>query len=189
MRTGDLPGVGRTWWRAALMLALLMLWLTPGAASAHGGGVARLVQVQAGPYELYAWTSPDPVRVGTMHVTVALAEPGSDDPVLGAAVEVRVIPVDTVEPAETLVAQATNSAAANRITYETDLEVPVEGQWQTVIHFDSPEGSGSAQFDVEVKARSLTNWLLIGGAGLAVLVVGWALWPGSEAKDAEAAKP
>ena len=41
-----------------------------------------------------------------------------------------------------------------------------------------PEGAGNAGFDLAVApARRFNNWLLAGGAGLAVVVAGWLFWP------------
>lgn len=163
------------------MLALILLLAWPGAtALAHGGGVAQLVEEAAGPYHMYAWTNPNPARVGTVHVTVALADPENQAPILNADVEVRFEPLDLEDSesgAETVTARATHTEAANKITYETDLEVAASGRWQVVILARSPEGRGQSAFDLEVRPRAFSNWLLVGGVGLAVVAAGWLFWP------------
>lgn len=164
----------------ALIAAGVLLLGYAAPIRAHGGGVSQLAAVEAGPYALYAWTSPDPTRVGTLHVTVALADPDTERPVLDAYVEVGMTPVDASNNADSLVARATRADATNKVTYETDLEVPTAGPWQVTVAYESDEGMGNASFDLEVKPRSLTNWLLIGAGILVAMVVGWMVWPRRE---------
>ncbi|MEA3334754.1 MAG: hypothetical protein U9R25_02520 [Chloroflexota bacterium] len=159
---------GITW-----LITIVMTGLFATLSLAHGGGTPQLVKVATGPNELYAYTSPAPVRVGTLHVTVALAVPETEKPVLDAAVRVELKPVDNRSKIETIRAYATRDQAANKTTYETDIQVPEAGQWQVDISYETSEGKGNADFLLEVKPKSPVNWLVIGGIGLALLVGGW----------------
>lgn len=46
---------------------------------------------------------------------------------------------------------ATHQGATNKLFYETDLEVPVEGAWQVAVLIDGPVGAGEAAFEIEVR--------------------------------------
>lgn len=156
-----------------LLLALLAV-LPASTALAHGGGTPQLVQAPAGPYLVYAWTNPTPVRVGTLHVTVALTNPATDEPILDVPVEVILTPAGGGAPVS---ARATHEKATIKSYYETDVEIPAEGPWRATITFQAPQGPGEAGFDVDVQPRSISRWLLIGVGGVVVVVVGWFFWP------------
>ena len=48
----------------------------PGSSLlAHGGGTSQLSNAEAGPYRVFAWTTPEPWRAGEVHVTVAVTLP------------------------------------------------------------------------------------------------------------------
>jgi hypothetical protein len=159
------------------LLALLVTFLA-APALAHGGGTSQLVQAPAGPYQVYAWTNPTPVRAGTLHVTVALTDPATDEPILDVPVTVMLTPADGGAPISAL---ATHDKATIKSYYETDLEIPTEGAWQATISFQSPQGSGEASFPIDVQPQSFNRWLLIGVGGVVVVVVGWFFWPKKKA--------
>lgn len=158
--------------RCLLLLTLLVL-LPTSSALAHGGGTPQLIQAPAGPYEVYAWTNPTPVRVGMLHVTVALTDPASGEPVLNVPVEVIASPAAGAP----IASPATHDKATIKSYYETDLEIPTEGPWQVTISFQASQGPGEASFGVDVQPRSFTNWPVIGIAGLVLIVTGWFFWP------------
>lgn len=160
-----------------LLLATLALLTATAPAWAHGGGTPQLVDAPAGPYHIFAWTNPDPARVGTLHVTVALVDPAVNQPVLGADVQVRLTPLDAGAATAPITAQATHDQAAIKTYYETDLQAPAAGPWQAAITYATPQGSGSAAFDLAVEERTFSNWLLIGGAGIGLIALGWFFWP------------
>ncbi|HSM58678.1 MAG TPA: hypothetical protein VK879_21165 [Candidatus Sulfomarinibacteraceae bacterium] len=160
-----------------LLLLVLLLLGAPMGAAAHGGGAPQLVNEPAGPYMLSAWTDPDPPRPGEFHVTIAVAEPGqgreAGPPILGAEVEVRLVAQGATQPLTT--ARASNEAAANKLFYEADLQVPAEGAYEVQIAVDGPQGSGEAAFAIEASASGGVNWTLMGGLGAALFVVVFAV--------------
>lgn len=162
----------------SLLLALL-LGLSASTVLAHGGGTPQLAQTPAGPYLVYAWTNPTPVRVGTLHVTVALTDPATDEPVMDVPVTVTLTPANG---GASVSAPATHDKALIKSYYETDIEVPAGGPWQVAIAFQSPQGPGAASFPIDVKPTSFTRWLLIGVGGVVVVVVGWFFWPKKKAQ-------
>ena len=63
-------------WSVALVLILL------GSANAEAnGGALRLARAPLGPYVVSVWTQPDPPRVGTIDVSVAVMAPGTGEAV------------------------------------------------------------------------------------------------------------
>lgn len=150
----------------ALALAAIV-GATP--ASAHGGGTPQLVQAPSGPYQVYAWTNPDPARVGTLHVTVSLVQPATQEPVLDADVQILATAADGGQTAS---AQATHENAVIKTYYEADIDLPAAGSWQIMVAHNDAAGSGSASFDLDVQPAAF-NWRPIAiGAVLAVIAAG-----------------
>jgi hypothetical protein len=138
-------------------------------ASAHGGGVPQLVQTASGPYHLYAWTNPNPARAGVVHVTVALTQPATQQPVLDANVQIVATPSEGSQP---VLVQATHENAVIKTYYEADLDLPAAGTWQFTVSHSDAAGSGSASFDLDVLPAT-RNWRPIAiGAVLAVIALG-----------------
>ena len=171
---------------ALILLGLsLILTVSPRTVQAHGGGAPQLTNADAGPYLVSAWTQPDPIRVGELHITVAVSEPPqpgdtdreTGDLVLDATVSVGVDPVN--QAGETLIVPATRDNAVNKLFYEADLELPAEGQWQVDILVEGPAGAGNTGFAVEALPPSGINtllglgWPLWAGLGLVIIAAGW----------------
>ena len=159
--------------------AALGLCYPASMVGAHGGGVPRLTNAEIGPYWISVWSQPDPLRVGEMHLTVALSEPSGPEaalkeagpPVLNAAIEVRLRPVGW--PGETISAIASHENSANKFLYEADLLVPQAGRWEVTLLVVGPDGSsGSVDFEVEVLPASPLkfSWTLAGVIGVVLLV-------------------
>jgi hypothetical protein len=71
-------------------------------------------------------------------------------------------------------APATTEQSVNKLFYETDLEVPAAGDYEVEFHIRGAEGEATVSLVVEVQAPSRVNWLVIGLAGLGlVVVIGW----------------
>jgi hypothetical protein len=185
---------GLAWTLVGLALtSTLAFVINARPVQAHGGGEPQLVNAQAGPYRVSAWTQPEPIRVGRMHLSVAVSEspgPGSSgeetgDLVLDAAVRVQMNPMNRPGPA--LVTSATREDAVNKLLYEADMELPAEGQWQVVISVEGAAGTGSASFNIEVLPSLASNaltalgtfrtlrWPVWAGLALVLLTVGWSV--------------
>ena len=159
------------------LLVLLLGLLSHDSALAHGGGAPRLVDVPVGPYRLYVWSKPDPVRVGDVHFTIGVFEPpregAPDEPVLDAAVEVSTALMGA--PAESWSGPASRENSTNKLYYEVDIPVPMAGTWRAEVAVAGAAGSGTAAFEFEVLAPAV-NWTLIGGGGAVLLAAGWWIW-------------
>ena len=163
---------------AGLALTLcLLLTLWSGALSrvaAHGGGTPQLVNAPVGAFLMTAWTSPAPLRVGVVHVTVALAEavltengaqPG--EPALGQSVQLTLTPPAGGNP---VIARLTHDQAANKLFYEADVSVSQAGNWLFSLVVN---GESEQHFSAQVENRQgLPSWAI--AAPLAALVL--AVW-------------
>ncbi len=157
---------------AACLLAacLLLAALLPAAPlSAHGGGKQQLAGEVAGPYRLYAWSSPDPWRVGEAHTTVAvtrLLPTGEETPVTGLQVFVT---YSQGEQRQRIAAVEQSGAQAGY--YEADNAVAAAGEWRVTIEVAGADGQGTAGFVESVLPANQFNWWLIGGGVLLVLLL------------------
>ncbi len=165
---------------AVVVLALLSLLLLPSKPSlfAHGGGTSQLANAEAGPYRVFAWTTPEPWRAGEVHVTISVTLPPPadaviddnqlsnmlDEPVSDAIVTVSLIPVDgTSAP---IGINAVRQDLLSGAYYEADTELPESGNWQVFVDVGGPLGEGRVDFMVTVLPTRRVNWLWLGlGAG------------------------
>ena len=167
-----------------LLLAVALTWT--GSIAAHGGGDLIARSVPVGPYFASVWVNPpDPRAQERIHFTIGLASPDDGSPVLDADIQVT---MQEQSSGETVVrAPATTEQSVNKLFYETDIEVPAAGEYETEFHIRGTEGEGTVSLLMEVQAPTKVNWLMIGLAGLGlVVVIGW--WrsrqAGLEATDA-----
>jgi hypothetical protein len=171
-------------------LAVLLLIAMPALpAAAHGGGTPQLTAAPAGPYRLFAWTTPEPWRVGEAHTTVAVTQPdveGRDTPISGA--QVTVVYAATEGASQPIRVTAVEGSGAQVGFYEADAVLPAAGAWQVTILVSGPAGSGEAAFAHSVlPAESGVNWTLVGlGAG-ALLVAG--IWLAAQWSRRRGARP
>lgn len=157
----------------SLFFLLAILFAGTSLAAAHGGGDLIARSVQVGPYTASIWVNPpDPRAKETIHFTIGLASPDDSSPVLDADIQVAMRFLESGEIAAT--APATTEQSVNRLFYETDIEVPTEGEYEVEFQISGTDGEGNIVLVVEVKPSSNVNWGVIGLAGLGlVLVLGW----------------
>jgi len=165
-----------------LAISLLAFMLAGTAqVQAHGIGTPQIINAPASPYLISVWTDPDPLRVGEVHVTVAITDPETKLPVLDARVTVQLVWLD--EPSVTLNAPATHENATLKIVYVAVFEPAQAGQWQGAVLLDGLDSPGEAvRFDISVLPPALINWGLIGGVAIGLLTLGWMarLWFGGD---------
>jgi hypothetical protein len=79
-------------------------------------------------------------------------------------------------------ADATVSVTADRgrdpggISHVADLRLPSPGRWTVTVHVSGPEGSGSADFPLEVETASWAAGAAMTGAAAALLGLAVASW-------------
>lgn len=149
-------------------LILLLLATQPASVLAHGGGTPQLVKEPAGAYAMYVWTNPDPVRVGTLHITVALVQPDTDVPVLNAAVQITAVP----QSGQPITADATHANATIKSYYEVDMPLTETGPLQVTVAYQDGAASGSAGFDLQVERAAVNVQRIALGVVLIVIAIG-----------------
>ncbi|MCE7980953.1 MAG: hypothetical protein DYG89_07150 [Caldilinea sp. CFX5] len=142
--------------------------------AAHGGGVPRLTDEVVGPYRVFAWTQPDPLRVGDIHLSIGVVAAaknagGLDEAVTDATVTVYLAPT-TGEMAPIQVAALLQEQLGSYY-YEADATLPTTGEWRFTIEVSGTAGNGSVAFVSEVLAARQINWYLIVAAGLLLIAL------------------
>lgn len=170
---------------AILGVLLLVNWHT---ASSHGGGTPRLTNEPVGPYRLFAWSSPEPLRAGEIHITYALTllpEGGKpidettlfndlDQVVTGAEIAVTFTPIHSEQgqanhtSGDPIVLFAQPSEI-NPLYYEIDTVLPDPGTWEISTSVTGDLGKGMANFVGEVGEARFVDWKVVGGVGAAFL--------------------
>lgn len=156
-----------------LMVVAVCGWLALSLSAvplyAHGGGVPRLTDVVAGPYRIFAWTQPEPLRVGDVHLSIAVVKGerstiNLDEPVTDAAVTVDLQPV-TGDQAPLQVSAVLQPQLGNYY-YEADAILPTAGDWRFTIKINSALGEANATFVGQVATARQINWTLVIGGGV-----------------------
>lgn len=171
-----LPSVARTVQFAACALALAVASLVPvGVALAHGGGTPRLTNAQAGPYGVYAWTEPEPLRQGETHLTIGVTVP-ADNAAQTGQVEAAITDADVIITytsldgvGETIEVKALPQEALGAVYYEADAKIPSPGRWQVAIAVGGTEGSGEVSFMADVAPPRQTNFAALAAGGILLL--------------------
>lgn len=194
------------WWRAAvpwlytLMVALIggiALHLLATPLSAHGGGVPRLTDEVAGPYRIFAWTQPEPLRVGDIHLSIAVVKgarsgeqsaTGLDEPITDAAVMITLQPVNQGDAP--LRVSAVLQQQLGNYYYEADATLPTAGDWRFTIEVSGMMGDGRVAFVSAVSPARQINWTLVITAGglLVGLFVLIGVWNRLQAREATPAR-
>ncbi|WP_298980613.1 FixH family protein [uncultured Caldilinea sp.] len=176
--------------RIVLMLASvwLMIAVSVTPAAAHGGGTPQVVDAPAGPYRLFAWTTPDPWRAGEVaHITVAVTRvdaAGQVFPVADAQVMIRLTSETQPEQTLTLPAQPVSAVATG--FYELDHKFPGDGLWRIEVEARGAEGVGVVAFTMAVEPAASAPWLLWAGATLAAVVIAFGLWQAARRRATQA---
>ena len=157
----------------SLFSLLLVMFAGAGFVAAHGGGDLIAGPVQAGPYQASVWVNPpEPKALEPIHFTVGLFAPEDGSPVLDADIQVEMRTQGGEGAA--VVAPATTEQSVNKLFYETDMTVAEPGPYETIFSISGPEGEGVVSLVIEVRSPSKINWLMLGLAGLGLVVVfGW----------------
>ncbi len=146
---------------ALFLLVFASAVVLPRQIFGHAGGEPAVSEVTVGPFVLYVWLDPVPAIVGEQHVTVSVNTPLTDAveetvPLLEADVTVSAVFSSHSDVA--VIAQATHDQAANKLFYESRLELPTAGSWQLFIEISSGLDTATFEFPLEVeeaKAKSV----------------------------------
>jgi hypothetical protein len=140
-----------------------VLLMLPGVVHADGGTV-RLSR-RVGDCRVTVFTAPTPLRVGPLDVSVLVQDAENRRLLPDAAVVVRLTPEGRSEPILRRTASA--EQATNKLLRAAQFDIPEAGSWQIAVELDSPRGSGTVAFPVEVGTATPRWWELWG----------WIVWP------------
>jgi hypothetical protein len=159
----------RTW----ILLQALLFGLLCARPILANGGVLQIARAPAGPYDITVFTSPNPLRVGPIDVSLLVQRHGSDDLVEGIQALVTITPLGHAGPGGAF--PATRAQATNKLFYAAKFRLPRAGRWRISTGVVGPQGSGSAAFEIEAGEAQLIDpvalWLL-----LAVVPVALGIW-------------
>jgi hypothetical protein len=146
-----------------LLIAGCWLLVAGRAVLAHGTtGTQVLMNELVGDFWVSVWLSPQVLRVGEAHVTVAVTDPPPDPnsfeagaPVLGANV---VVLVETVGGEWEKEVRVTHEAAVNKFLYEGDFLLENAGIHQFTLTINNTH---TTQFTAEVLPAQLFSWWMV----------------------------
>lgn len=147
-----------------LRLLALVLFLPVGDLYADGG-VVRLSQ-RRGRYQITAFTSPTPVRVGPVDISVFVQDAATGEPVPGARILVRAMPRD--RPEEAIQQPASNDKATNKLFQAAILDLSEPGWWDVALVLDGLGEWGELSFEMVVDEPLPRLWEM----------APWIAWPG-----------
>lgn len=98
----------------------------------------------AGPYEITVFTSPSPIRPGTVDVSVAVYRAGSTDLLQDVTVLVTTEP--PIRAGREGSYPAVRSLESNTLLYGADVTVSSPGLWRFTVRASGPLGEGAVSF-------------------------------------------
>jgi hypothetical protein len=146
IKQGDRPIVG-------LFISSLFI-VCPSSFVKADGGAMRLRE-RAGNYQITVFTSPTPLRVGPVDISVLAQDATSGNWVPDMRVTVRLMARGTHQ---TLEYQATTEAATNKLLQSAVFQLPEAGLWDVEAALDGPRGHASVFFEVDA-AEPPPRWL------------------------------
>jgi hypothetical protein len=133
--------------RSACLL-LLGVVLFPSAADLHADGGSVRLSERKGGYRISVFTSPTPLRAGTVDISVFVQDVASGEPVPQARILVRATPRD--QSGEALCHPATTEAATNKLFQAAVFNLPQSGWWDMAIAIEGLREPLEVHFDMEV---------------------------------------
>jgi hypothetical protein len=136
-----------------ILLVLPSAFLHPACRARADGGLLRLCQ-KAGGYEIAVFTSPTPIRAGTVDVSVLVQDAATGEFVPDADVTLC---LNVPRSKRILRYAATNDAATNRLFKAAVFKLPGAGSWDLEVVVKGPHGPARVAFAVNADER-LPRW-------------------------------
>ncbi|MCX7622200.1 MAG: hypothetical protein RMK01_01005 [Thermomicrobium sp.] len=168
---------------AIVTVAILVASLVVVPRGVANGGQVRIADAPVGPYQVTVFTSPVPLRTGTVDVSVLLQRADTKEIVDGAEIVVNAEPIDG-GPA--LRYPATREQATNKLYYAAEFTIDRPGEYRFRIEIRGPEGAGTVEFPATVERassgfwRSWWFWAIVGAALVALV---WWIFGGAPSQQ------
>ncbi|HEV2968787.1 MAG TPA: hypothetical protein VGY55_02285 [Pirellulales bacterium] len=154
--------------RSVIVILLSAAWLALGATARFAfadGGAVRFSERRGG-LVITIFTSPTPLRVGPVDVSVLVQDADTGQPApLSFAPAVHACPANRAR--DTTSAPAKADVATNKLLRSAQLNFSESGRWHIEVEVSDRSGAVPIGFDVEV-AKPLPSWLHL---------VPWIAWP------------
>jgi hypothetical protein len=150
-------------WSIGVLLASSLLAHRSSFARADSGAV-RLSE-EKGKYRVTVFTSPTPVRVGLVDISVLVQDAATGEPASGVRVTIKV--ERRASPGVVEERPATSEAATNKLYRAAMFELPAPGWYSVEVSVAGALGEAHGHFELEA-AEPLPSWLG---------VVPWVGWP------------
>ncbi|MEZ4682529.1 MAG: hypothetical protein R2932_50810 [Caldilineaceae bacterium] len=158
----------------------MLFWRGPAPVVAHGSGTPLLVDVGAGPYQLWMWSQPEPLRVGDAHFSLMVQAPTLAAQQAGVAngrdPAVQLALMTTTAPTRTLIFDAVVQERLFQRYHEVDLILPAAGPWTATVSVNGTAGHGAANFAFVVEPPPRVNWPLVSWSALAFVALLGTAW-------------
>lgn len=129
-------------------------WLAFAAEALADGGAVQLSQV-SGSYRVTLLTSPTPVSVGPIDVSVVVSDAESGEDIRDAKIAVSFAPAD--ESDAPLTRSATSDASPTGLFQMATVDAYRPGTWTLVADIDGPAGRARVTTDLQV-APAIPRW-------------------------------
>jgi hypothetical protein len=143
----------------------------PSSLARADGGAVRLCE-RAGNYQLAVFTTPTPLRVGPVDVSVLVQDPATGE----CAPQIQVTLRLTAQASgRVLEYPATSGATSNKLFLAAEFQLPEAGLWDVEVCVDGPLGPAETRFQVEVgeaPPRWLDLWAWFTWPALAIALFG-----------------
>lgn len=133
-----------------------------------------------GDYRITVFTSPTPLRVGLVDISVFVQDASTGDPIPEARITLHATYRD--RPAETISHAATAEAATNKLFQSAEFELPEPGRWDVAVGVERLSEQMEVRFAMEVdeplpRVGEMASW--IAWPALVILPFGvhqWLVW-------------
>jgi len=145
--------------------------LHPSSFLKADGGAVRLRE-RAGGYQITVFTSPTPLRVGAVDVSVFVQDPATGEGIPEARVTVS---LRAPGSGRILEYPATTEAATNKLLRAAEFQLPAPGWWDVDVAVEGPPGPAIVRFEVQAEEpppRWLDLWPWFGWPALVVALFG-----------------
>jgi len=162
-------------------LAVVSLLLVAAGVALADGGLVRISE-RSGAFLITAFTSPTPVRAGTLDLSVMVQDARTLAPVLDARVDVHLVPAGGAArtgndaAAATVRLAAVRDQATNKLLYAALPALPASGEWEARIGVERADDRGEISFRFTAEpavAPLLSYWALLAlpAVGVALFVL------------------
>ncbi len=150
--------------RQIISITMIVMFGLPSGIAFADGGTVRLSERHVN-YQITMFTSPTPVRAGTVDISVLVQDAASGEAVTDVPVEISLAAAD--KPQEIQSQPATTAAATNKLFRSAIFAIPHAGRWMVNATVGSGSNAARVGFDFEA-SEPLPQWLALWP---------WFLWP------------